>query len=170
MERIGPDFSRATDQRPSEVFHLLCLSIEQQCAQVAGPGTVFDIATATPTTVEAPSPGWIQIFSNPKADQIQRQPAGTTEFFIGTFDFSDATLLGLPTNGDIAGKVNKSGDAMTGALDLSRDPFDAAEASTKNYVDTQVATRADDTLVVHKTGERRQPAIISTRESRPPRR
>lgn len=38
-------------------------------------------------------------------------------------------------SGDLSGKVNKSGDTMTGPLVLSGDPTQAMEAATKQYVD-----------------------------------
>ncbi|MGH9671446.1 MAG: hypothetical protein ACRD3A_15185 [Terriglobales bacterium] len=48
--------------------------------------------------------------------------------------------------------VLKAGDTMTGPLTLSGDPTLAGHASNKNYVDTQVGTRALDSAVVHLTG------------------
>src|SRR5215469_7073094 len=44
---------------------------------------------------------------------------------------------------DISGKVDRSGDSMTGPLLLSRDPFFPSEAATKQYVDNENTTQGN---------------------------
>ncbi len=50
----------------------------------------------------------------------------------------------LKTGGSVAGKVNKAGDTMTGALTLPGDPTSGLHATTKSYVDTTVASGTPD--------------------------
>jgi len=45
--------------------------------------------------------------------------------------------------GDVAGKVNRSGDTMTGTLLLAHDPVVALEAATKSYVDANAGGISD---------------------------
>jgi hypothetical protein len=53
---------------------------------------------------------------------------------------------------DLSSLVLKSGDTMTGPLRLTVEPSTDLDATNKLYVDTQVATKATDTAVVHLAG------------------
>ena len=65
-------------------------------------------------------------------------PAAITADHFYTQEQSDARYL---LSADLTGKVDRSGDTMTGALSLSGAPSASAHATTKSYVDTQDATK-----------------------------
>jgi hypothetical protein len=78
------------------------------CGNQASLGT-FNLVTADPMTQPPPTPGFSQLYENPTNTQTWNQPAGTTGNFIGsflcsptdglgpcTFDFTGATIIGLP--------------------------------------------------------------------------
>jgi hypothetical protein len=56
---------------------------------------------------------------------------------------ADFDTIYAAVNNAAALYVNVAGDTMTGALTLPADPASALQASTKQYVDTQVATKLD---------------------------
>lgn len=60
---------------------------------------IFNLATAMPTNPALAPPGFVVIFGNPTLSQTINQPAGTTMTFLGTFDFTQATVLGLAPSG-----------------------------------------------------------------------
>jgi hypothetical protein len=71
---------------------------------------------------------------------LPHSQAATTVSFAPAAGITDTDVQGAITtlgNG-LAGKVNKSGDIMTGALTLSGDPSAALHAATKQYVDNLV--------------------------------
>jgi hypothetical protein len=58
-------------------------------------GDTFNPALTQPCTVIPPPPGFYQLFGNPINSQTWTQPTGTSAFFKGLFDFSQATVIGL---------------------------------------------------------------------------
>jgi hypothetical protein len=62
-------------------------------------GGTFNLATAMPTNPALAPPGFVVLFGNPTQSQTITQPAGTSLTFLGTFDFTNATVLGLATSG-----------------------------------------------------------------------
>lgn len=60
---------------------------------------VFNLATAMPTNIALAPPGFVVLFGNPTLSQTINQPVGTTMTFLGTFDFTKATVLGLAPSG-----------------------------------------------------------------------
>lgn len=65
-------------------------------------------------------------------------------------DDADIRLTAAET--DVAGKVAKAGDTMTGALTLPADPTAALQAATKQYVDAKGGGVLDYTLLSNTTG------------------
>ena len=63
-------------------------------------GNVFDISTAQPCQLPALPPGFAPIFANPIKSQVLTQPSGTELRFVGLFDFTDATVLGIGGSGN----------------------------------------------------------------------
>lgn len=93
---------------PKRYFICSAAALGQPCAQPTGPGGVFDIANAGEAAAEPPPiPGLIPIWANPLVSQTWKQPSGTTGFFFGNFDFSQAVVTGL----NIAG-LTPSGDVV----------------------------------------------------------
>lgn len=76
------------------------------CSQTAG--MTFNPTLAQPMTGNPPAPGFVPIFANPVATQTWNQPVGTTAIFLGTFDFTNATVLGISGGGSGA-KVSING-------------------------------------------------------------
>lgn len=64
-----------------------------QCGNV--PGQAFNPATAQPDTDPPPTPGYTTIVSNAIRSQTIVQPAGTLMGLFGTFDFTNANVIGL---------------------------------------------------------------------------
>lgn len=62
-------------------------------------GGAWNLATATPTSATAPTPGFIALFANPDGSQTWAQPTGSSAIFTGVFDFTGATLLGVSGSG-----------------------------------------------------------------------
>ena len=60
---------------------------------------IFNLATAMPTNPALAPPGFVVIFGNPTLSQTITQPTGTSMVFLGTFDFTSATVLGLAPSG-----------------------------------------------------------------------
>ena len=75
-------------------------------------------------------------------------PAPTTDTAAANKVYVDSALAAINPNL----YVLKSGDTMTGFLTLSGNPTQSLHASTKSYVDSQVATRALDSAVAHLAG------------------
>src|SRR6266568_4618682 len=71
---------------------------------LTSPGT-FDPSVNQPTNVIPPVPGFITLFANPLQNQTWAQPASTTGFFTGAFDFSGATVTGLTGGGGGSGTI-----------------------------------------------------------------
>jgi hypothetical protein len=85
----------------------ICSSTESgpPCAQ-SSRGAAFDPSSAQPAQVVSglvnyipQPPGYILLFANPNNNQTWQQPLGTTGYFKGMFDFSGATVTGLPSGG-----------------------------------------------------------------------
>jgi hypothetical protein len=70
----------------------------QQYDILSSNGT-FNLASAMPTNPALAPPGFVVIFGNPTISQTISQPTGTTMTFLGTFDFTKATVLGLAPSG-----------------------------------------------------------------------
>lgn len=69
---------------------------------------IFNLATAMPTNPALAPPGFQIIFGNPTQSQTISQPTGTTMTFLGTFDFTQATVLGLAPSGGGGGTTNSN--------------------------------------------------------------
>lgn len=62
------------------------------CAQPSA-GATFNIATAQPSSLSPPAPGFVPFLDNPVANQTVIQPGGTQANFQGTYNFCSATVL-----------------------------------------------------------------------------
>lgn len=82
------------------IKYFICSPGAPSQAQCANPGgTTFNPATAQPMTVTPVPPGFTLLYANPINSQMWIQPGGTTAVFIGTFDFSQATVIGVGGGG-----------------------------------------------------------------------
>src|SRR5208282_3786366 len=61
---------------------------------LTAPGT-FDPSTTQPCTYVPPTPGFFNLFQNPIGSQTWTQPTNTEAEFYGTFNFANATVLGI---------------------------------------------------------------------------
>lgn len=76
---------------------------------------LYTPATAQPMLTTPLQPGYVELFGNPIKSQLWDQPVGTKATFIGTFDFTGATVLGgfsgfdptefCRTGGDVLGST-----------------------------------------------------------------
>lgn len=64
-----------------------------------GGGLPFDPSTTQPCQITPPPPGYRLLFGNPIQNQTWTQPPGTEAFLVGTFDFSNATIIGFNGGG-----------------------------------------------------------------------
>jgi hypothetical protein len=103
-------------------------------AEADGP---VDFALMQQAMVTPPIPGYRLVYQNPNANQTISQPGSTVLRFLGNIDFSGANVTGFNVAGSF---VQRAGDSMLGPLSLASDPTSGAHASTKSYVDAQIAS------------------------------
>ena len=75
----------------------------------------FNLATATPMTGPPVQPGFSLLYQNPTNSEIWKQPAGTIGSFFGAFDFTNATVTGLPSSGLSSAVANTVVANVTGS-------------------------------------------------------
>lgn len=88
---VTPMKDALTPMQPSQQYDIL-----------SNAGT-FNLATAMPSNTALAAPGFVIIFGNPTQSQTLNQPVGTKLTFLGTYDFTQATVLGLATSGGSGG-------------------------------------------------------------------
>lgn len=102
-------------------------------------GTSWNPALQQPA-FQPVKPGFVQIYGNPRTNQVITQPAGTDLDFFGTVDFSGATVLGLPASTGNALTIQGLAVAASGNLNKYALTWDAA----LNQIDWQpTGTSAD---------------------------
>lgn len=87
---------------------------------LSAPG-MFNPAVNVPCTTTPPLPGFQYVFANPVQSQTWLQPSGTTGYFSGTFDFSQATVNGLNIGASASGANFELQYYLNGAL--AANPF-----------------------------------------------
>ena len=66
--------------------------VPSYCPSTSG---TWELENSQPFSGNPPPPGWNMLYGNPTQNQTDKQPTGTIGYFLGTFDFSGATVLGL---------------------------------------------------------------------------
>jgi hypothetical protein len=89
------------------------IGVQPQNYCLTAPGT-FDPSSTQPCSITPPAPGFIALIANPIASQTWNQPTGTKATFLGTFDFTNAIMLGVSGGGTGGG-----GGTADGTLDAS---------------------------------------------------
>ena len=93
--------------------------VPSYCPSTSG---TWELENSQPFSGNPPPPGWNMLYGNPTQNQTDKQPTGTIGYFLGTFDFSGATVLGLSstpspltTKGDLYSFSNVNGRLPIGA-------------------------------------------------------
>ena len=101
-----------------------------------------------PATQPPPAPGWLQIFGNPKQNQVLTQPAGTSFKIVGSLDLTQATITGLTSVGINAQQLQGFGVCSTAPTDTQVLAWSAANnqwcpgAAGQNANASQIQGRA----------------------------
>jgi hypothetical protein len=65
-------------------------------------GDIFNPSTSQPCQLPPLPPGFTPIFANPIKSQVLTQPTNTELRFVGTYDFTDAAVIGIGGSGNLA--------------------------------------------------------------------
>lgn len=109
---VTPFKDDATPLNAAQRYNICSATAIGSCGNT--PGGTFNPSTAQADTAQAPQPGFTMLFANPIQSQTWLQPAGTTGFFKGAFDFTGATVKGITSTG--APPISINGVPLPGAV------------------------------------------------------
>src|ERR1017187_90156 len=78
----------------------------------------FNFGLAMVDTSTPPATAWTTLFGNPVKSQTWTQPPGTTGYFVGSYDFSNASVAGISGGGGGGGATLQTDNTTNGSQTL----------------------------------------------------